>query len=183
MLLSSLELRSDRLVLREFREDDRFAVHEYASDLEVVRYMPFGPNSEEQTSAFIRRSLASREDDPRRSFELAVTLADTGRLIGGCGIRASCPEHRSGDMGYCLRRDVWGRGYATEAGRLLLDFGFDTLGLHRIWATCDVDNFPSARVLEKLGMKREGQMREDSWVRGRWRSSCLYAVLESERVP
>lgn len=182
MPLSSLELRSDRLVLREFRENDRAAVHEYASDLEVVRYMPFGPNTDEQTAEFIQRSMANREEDPRRSFELAVTLAGDGRLIGGCGIRASSPQHSSGDMGYCLRRDAWGRGYATEAGRLLVDFGFDTLGLHRIWATCDVDNAASARVLEKLGMKREGEMREDSWVRGRWRSSCLYAVLENERV-
>ena len=176
-----VELTGERIVLREFREGDEAHVHEYASDLEVVRYMPWGPNSEEDTAAFVQRSLDSQQQDPRVTFEFAVTLAPDGRLIGGCGIRASNPAHRSGDMGYCLRRDAWGLGYGTEAGRLIRDFGFDVLGLHRIWATCDVDNAASAHVLEKLGLKREGHMKEDSWIRGRWRSSFLYAILEDER--
>ena len=67
-----------------------------------------------------------------------------------------------------------------QAARGLLAFGFETLGLHRIAATCDTGNVGSARVLEKIGMRREALFREDSLLRGRWRDSFLYAVLEHE---
>ena len=71
-------------------------------------------------------------------------------------------------------------GYATEASEALLAFGFDKLELHRVIATCDVGNASSARVLEKIGMRREAQFREDAWIRGVWRDSYLYAILEEE---
>lgn len=182
MARNPIELTGERVILREFRLGDAPRVHQYASDLEVVRYMPWGPNNEEQTAEFIERSLASQDEEPRVSFEFAVTLRDGGKLIGGSGIRLSGPANRSGDMGYCLRRDAWGQGYGTETARLLVTFGFEDLDLHRIWATCDAENVASAQVLEKVGMTREGHMRDDSWIRGRWRSSYLYAILEDDRA-
>ena len=126
------------------------------------------------------RALAAQAEAPRTKFEFAVTLAESGRLIGGCGIRAASRGNRSADMGYCLRKDAWGRGYATEAAEAVLAFGFDVLNNHRIVATCDTENLASARVLEKLGMRREAHFREDARLRGRWRDSYLYAVLEQE---
>ncbi|MBM3308022.1 MAG: GNAT family N-acetyltransferase [Candidatus Eisenbacteria bacterium] len=173
-------LTTDRLVLREFREDDWSAVHEYASDPEVVRYMPWGPNSEEDTRAFIERALALRSGDPRKGYEFAVTLRDGGRLIGGCGIHAMSLANRSAFIGYCFHPDAWGHGYATEAARALVEFAIGTLGLHRVAATCDIENAASARVLEKAGMRREGHFREDALVRGRWRDSYQYALLDHE---
>ena len=86
-------------------------------------------------------------------------------------------------MGYCLRRDAWGLGLGTEAARGLIGFGFERLGLHRIWATCDTGNARSARVLERAGMVLEGTMRDDTWLRGHWRSSHLYSILDSEWDP
>lgn len=173
-------ITTPRLVLRDFNEEDWRAVHEYATDLEVVRYMPWGPNSEKETSAFIERVLAAQDERPRTKFEFAVTLGESGTLIGGCGIRVASKRDRSANMGYCLRRDAWGRGYATEAAAAVLEFGFDVLNSHRIFATCDTENLASARVLEKVGMRREGHFREDTRIRGRWRDSYLYAVLEHE---
>jgi ribosomal-protein-alanine N-acetyltransferase len=175
-----LPARTERLVLREFLERDWMVVHEYASDPEVVRYMPWGPNTEEDTREFIRRALAAQKKEPRTTFELAVTRADTGRLVGGCGVRISNPADRGGDMGYCLRRDQWGFGLGTEAALAILGFGFGQLGLHRIIATCDTKNEASSRVLEKAGMRREGHFRSDSMMHGVWRDSYLYAVLEDE---
>ncbi len=173
-------IETEGLVLREFRRDDREKVHEYAVDPEVCRYMPWGPNTEDETSAFVERAMASWHRDPRLHFELAVTLKETGRLIGGAGIRAADECFRTADMGYCLRRDSWGKGLATEAAAGLIGFGFKQLGVHRIWATCDTGNVRSAHVLEKAGMKLEGTMRDDTWLRGHWRSSRLYSILESE---
>jgi RimJ/RimL family protein N-acetyltransferase len=178
--VESIEITTDRLLLREFRDDDWSAVHEYAVDPEVVRYMPWGPNTEDETRAFIARALAAQADEPRTKYELAVALRGSGRLIGGCGIRIARPADRGGDMGYCLHRGYWGHGYASEAARAIAAFGFERLGLHRVWATCDTENDASARVLEKLGMRREARFREDTRLRGQWRDSYLYAVLEHE---
>lgn len=175
-----IPIRTERLVLRDFVEDDRGAVHEYGSDPEVVRFMPWGPNSAEDTHAFIGRAIAAQCEQPRDKFEFAVTLACSGRLIGGCGIRISAPSERGADMGYCLRRDHWGQGFGTEASRAIIGFGFEQLGLHRIIATCDVENRASAYVLQKTGMRREGHFRGDSEIRGEWRDSYLYAILEGE---
>ena len=173
-------IEAERLVLREFRWDDWESVHEYAVDPEVYHYMPWGPNSEDETRAFVERAIASRHRDPRLHFELAVTVRENGRLIGGAGIRAADESFRAADMGYCLRRDAWGLGFGTEASKGLIGFGFKRLGLHRIWATCDTGNARSARVLEKAGMELEGTMRDDTWLRGQWRSSLLYSILDSE---
>lgn len=173
-------LTVDRLALREFAQDDWQAVHEYAADPEVVRYMTWGPNDEEQTRGFIRRGMAGQEEFPRRKYELAIVLQAETRLIGGCGIVVSDPDDNGGWIGYCFNRRYWGQGYATEAATALLAFGFAQLGLHRIWATCDPANLASAHVLEKSGMQREGHLREHKWEKGRWRDSLLYAVLEHE---
>jgi RimJ/RimL family protein N-acetyltransferase len=180
MSMPLLPLQTERLILRDFEEDDWAAVHVYATDPEVVRFMPWGPNEEATTKSYIASVLAGRRASPRRSFELAVTRRADGRLIGGCGFHASDLHNREGWIGYVFRRDSWGQGYATEAARALLALGFDQFQLHRIFATCDPRNHGSAHVLEKIGMQREGHLRENKWLKGSWRDSFLYAILEPE---
>jgi ribosomal-protein-alanine N-acetyltransferase len=175
-----MELRTERLLLREFVEDDWPAVHEYGSDPEVVRFMPWGPNTEDDTRAFVARALAAQREEPRREYHAAATLLDGGRLIGACSLHLGNPLHRSAMLGYCYARASWGHGYATEAARALVGFGFRELGLHRVWASCDAENIASARVMEKIGMTREGRLRQDANLHGRWRDSYVYGVLEGE---
>ena len=179
-LNATLPLETERLTLRDFEGADWAAVHRYASDYHVVRFMAWGPNNEQETRAFVARAIAYGAETPRTRYQLAVTQNGGGGLIGGCGLVVSAPESRAGWIGYCFRRDVWGRGFATEAARALLAFGFEHLGLHRIFATCDTENLASARVLEKCGMVREGRLREHKWIKERWRDSFLYAVLDRE---
>ena len=171
-------IQADRVLLRDSEQADWQAVHSYASDPEVVRYMDWGPNTEDETKSFVKRSITSQQEEPRRDFELAVVLE--GRLIGGCGIYISDPRNREGWIGYCLNRGFWGRGIGTETARAIVAFGFDRLGLHRIFATCDPENVASARVLEKTGMHREGLLRERKWTKGRWLDCVLYAILDHE---
>lgn len=166
-------------MLRELRPADLAAVHAWAADPEVVRYEPWGPNTPEQTAEYLKRSLAARGEEPRSLFELGFVLKETEGLIGAGGLRIRSREHSEADIGYTLRRDAWGRGYATEAAGALVELGL-RLGLHRIWATCHVDNLRSARVLEKLGMRREGRLRENVLQRGVWRDSYLYAVVAGD---
>jgi RimJ/RimL family protein N-acetyltransferase len=144
--------------------------------------MNWGPNKEEETKAFIERALAGKNEQPRRNYTLAIVVRNEDKLIGGCSINVSNPENREGWIGYCLNRRFWGRGYATETAKALVDFGFTRLSLHRIFATCDPANAASAHVLEKVGMEREGRIREHVWAKGKWRDSLLYAVLEQEHA-
>jgi RimJ/RimL family protein N-acetyltransferase len=163
--------------LRELEEVDWPAVHSYASDPEVTRYMDWGPNTEEETKAFIQRSIAGRKEQPRKVYELAVALKKDGTLIGSCGIHVSDLNNREGWVGYCLNSHFWGQGYGTETASALLKFGFDQLRLHRIFALCDPDNAASARVLEKIGMQREGILRARKLRRGQWHDELLYAII------
>lgn len=174
--LTSLETK--RLVLRKYREDDFQAVHEYGSDPEVTRFVPFGPNTLEDTQGFMDRTLSSYSDPDSKELKWAITLNDTGQLIGGGGIRIGKEENAS--IGYVLNRRFWGKGYATETANALLTFGFTRLNLHRMVATCDPENWASAHVMEKIGMRREGHFMEDVQIRGEWRNSYLYAILEKE---
>lgn len=179
-MVDGVTIETGRLVLREFRREDWESVHEYAVDAVVYRYMPWGPNSEDETKAFIDRAIARRTEEPRLHFELAVTIAEDGRLIGGAGVRAADARFHSADMGYCLRADAWGRGMGTETASGLVAFGFGRLRVHRIWATCDTANTRSAHVLEKVGMTLEGTTRDSARLRGQWRSSHVYSILETE---
>ena len=170
-------IQSERLTLREFQADDLDAVHSYGSDLEVVRYMPWGPNSEEETRDFLERAQSYAAADPRVGYELAVVQTSADRLIGGIGLDANDQQAM---LGYCFARPAWGQGFATEAVRLILDFAFNTLDVHRVWAGCDSENAASARVLEKVGMRREGCFKHDYQIRGVWRDTLAFAILSDE---
>jgi RimJ/RimL family protein N-acetyltransferase len=176
----NVRIETARLVLRELEESDFETVHSFASDPDTVGYMKFGPNSPEDTRAFLARVAEHRAENPRLTFELAVTLKDGGAQIGDCGLHITDAESGQAFIGYILHRDFHGRGYGTEAAGGLLRFGFEQMGLHRVYATCDVRNRPCARVMEKCGMRREGCLREHVRVKGTWRDSYLYAILESE---
>ncbi|MGH2492375.1 MAG: GNAT family N-acetyltransferase [Candidatus Limnocylindria bacterium] len=170
---------SPRLVLREFAPDDALAVQRYAGDAEVLRYLSWGPNDLDATRGFLARVAEHASRAPRQMFELAVVRRDDDELIGGLGLVQRSSLLRDASVGYVLRRDSWGHGYATEAVRSVVEYGFGTPCLHRIWATCDVDNVASARVLEKAGMRREGMLRSYMPRREGWRDSYLYALIDS----
>ena len=111
---------------------------------------------------------------------MGLTRRESGELIGGCGLRVVRPDAAEGEIGYVLRRDCWGQGLVPEAVGSLVALGFDELALHRISATTDPQNIASARVLEKCGFRLEGCLRDHDRVKGRWRSSLVFGLLEDE---
>lgn len=175
-------IKTDRLILREYRETDFEGVHIYSKDPETVKFMLWGPNTPEDTHNFIQLAIAQQSIETRVNYHFVVTLRETGQIIGGCGIHLRRPEHRGAEIGYCFNQQFWGQGYATEATGALLKFGFKDLGLHRIIATCDPHNLGSERVMQKNGLRKEAHFVEELW-QGKfneWRDSLLYAILESE---
>ena len=173
-------LTTDRLRLREYVSDDWHTVLAYQSDPRYLRYYPWTQRTAEDVQAFVQRFIDWQDEQPRTRFQFAITLRSEGRLIGSCGIRKETATSQQADLGYEIAPSHWGRGYATEAARAVLAFGFDELELHRIQAFCLAENTASARVLEKLGMQREGRLRENRWMKGRWWDSLVYGILQDE---
>jgi ribosomal-protein-alanine N-acetyltransferase len=175
-------IRTARLLLREFRESDFDDVHAYAVDPAVARFMDWGPNGRLETVEFMDRKRAEQANWPRDEVSLAIEHLADGRLIGSIRLAVSDRANLTGDFGYSLNSAYWRLGYATEAARAVVDVGFNLLGLHRIWAECDIQNVGSWRVMEKLGMRREGHFRDGKLIKGAWRDRYLYAVLAEEWI-
>ncbi|WP_285661927.1 GNAT family N-acetyltransferase [Actinorhabdospora filicis] len=128
---------------------------------------------------YLREQLGTLEDPERARYKLALTL--DGRVIGTGGIELR--GRHTGEVGYVLAHDQWGKGLATEAAALLIDFAFDDLGLHRVIGHTDPANIGSRRVLEKCGLSFEGVHRSDTLQRGEWRDSAAYAIVEDDPRP
>ena len=176
----TMYLETRRLILRDYTPDDWPAVDAYTSDPEVVQYLSFGPTTPEQTREHLRWAMRAAAEQPRSFYELAVVLRAEQRLIGTANLQVDHRERRQAYFSYLFHRDYWGQGYATEAIRRLIHFGFTELHLHRVADDCDARNLASVRVMEKLGMRREGHLRETIWKDGRWYDEYLYAILAHE---
>lgn len=174
-------LETDRLILRKFTEDDFTAVHSYASCADNVTYMIWGPNSEEQTRIFISMAIAEAGAVPCTNYQFAAVLKDTGNLIGACNLTLSGDD---AEIGWILHRDYWKQGYGTEMGKALLEFGFGELNSHRIIAHCNAENYGSYRVMENIGMRREGLFLEGRPARmpsdKKHTDELVYAILKDE---
>jgi len=173
-------LATDRLVLRDFTPADVDAVHTYAADPEVCRYVDWGPNTPQQTREFVDEMVAAASQPGRASVNWAVTV--DGALVGACMIAVTSAQHRRGELGYVLAREHWGRGYATEAASAVLAFARDDLGLVRVEATCRPGNVGSQRVLRRLGMQPEGVLRSHMVIRGQREDSLLFAVVADDAL-
>lgn len=174
-----MQRTTERLTLRELAPADWPAVLAYHNDPRYQRFYEQEGSTPAAAQAFVQMFVGQQAERPRTKFQLALTLGD-GPLIGNCGIRMSAPGACEADIGYELAPAHWGRGYASEAARALLAFGFGELRVHRIWAQCVAENRASARVLEKIGMRQEGRLREREFFKGRWWDTLLFAILEHE---
>lgn len=186
------ELITKRLVLREFKTSDFDAVHEYASDPDVAKYMTWGPDTEADTKLFLNKTMKHRRQKPRREFVLAVCLnrgQEAGSrvqkkntnlpftVIGCVGLHVEKGKNMEAFISYCLNKKYWGCGYAFEAASSLINYGFNVLKIHRISAYCHPNNTQTHRVLEKLGMTYEGYLRDKLYFKGGWHDALVYSVI------
>jgi [ribosomal protein S5]-alanine N-acetyltransferase len=172
-------LTTERLVLRPFVGDDAFDVERLAGQREIADTTLNIPHPYPRGAAaeWIRLQGSAWIDGSSVTF--AIVGRKTSALVGAISLMIK-REHRRAELGYWIALDCWKRGYATEAGQRLIDFGFDTLGLHRIEARHFLRNPASGRVMEKLGMTKEGVEREHIIKWGRYESLAVYSILESE---
>jgi RimJ/RimL family protein N-acetyltransferase len=162
----SYSIETPRLLLRDFVPADWTAVHAYAGDPEVVRFMNWGPNSEADSRAFVARAIAMAQCQPRRTYHLAVVIRQSGELIGGVALKTSDSDPLCGELGYTLHPAAWRQGFATELSQAVIRFAFLDLNLCRIWATCRPENVGSYRILKKVGLQFEEYIQNERMVRG-----------------
>ena len=173
-------LTTARLTLRPFGHDDAWDVERLAgmreiadTTLNIPHPYPVGA-----ARAWIENQRPAWENGTGVTFAIVETR--TGELVGAISLMLIRLEHRRAELGYWIARDRWNNGYATEAGRRLLAYGFDVLGLHRIEARHFQRNAASGRVMKKLGMQQEGIERDWAIKWDRFESSVVYSILEPE---
>jgi RimJ/RimL family protein N-acetyltransferase len=174
-------LETERLVLRPYEEGDLHDLHRMHSDEEVARYLYNEPRTLEETRALLGRKIAGAELEAEGDWiSAAVVARETGQLVGDLALHWVSEPHKTGEIGFIFDPAQQGRGYATEAARAFLRVAFDEFGFHRVIGRTEARNAASARVLEKLGMRREALLVENEWVKGEWQSELVYAMLDRE---
>lgn len=174
----TVRIFGDLVAIREFVRSDAEDVQRIVGDDRVTNWLSYDSRGKKETLAMLDRMKASSEENPRTDYSLAVVTPPSDRVIGFCRIGLS--GVKAGKLGYAIAYDEWGKGYATDVARTMVDFGFQKLGLHRISAAIAPDNTTSIKVVEKLGFSREGILRDHVFSNGAWRDSVLYSILQPE---
>lgn len=178
-MFSPFTLTTARLALRFLRDEDAAALYPIYSDTEAMAYWSTAPWTDPaQAAAFVADTLANY--DKGTALCLAITLAETGELVGVCKLYAFSRQNRRCDIGYMLGRAHWGKGYMQEALPALIRHAFGPLELRRIEADIDPRNSGSARLLERLHFRHEGHMRERWIVDGQVCDTDFYGLLRSD---
>ncbi|HWE91651.1 MAG TPA: GNAT family protein [Pseudonocardiaceae bacterium] len=167
-----------RVRLREFRPSDLDDSMAVVGDDRVTRWLSFDSLTVEQQEQRLNDAITRAHHSPRTEYYLAVTPQDKDRLIGF--VRLGFSGVRAAKLGYAIAFDHWGHGYATDAARSMIGYGFHSLGLHRITAAIGPDNAASIALADRLGFTHEGRLRDHVHTNGMWRHSELYSLLENE---
>jgi RimJ/RimL family protein N-acetyltransferase len=174
-------LTTERLLLREFIENDWHTVFAYQSDPRYLWSTPWTHRLPEDVERLVQDFIGWQHEEPRCKYQLAIELQTTHVLIGTCGIRMVTVHAQEAELGYEVHPDSWRQGYATEAAWHMLTFGFETLRLQRVWAQCLAENTASVRVLERLGMHQTGCQRpQQTWGQHRRWVHDVYTIDRAE---
>lgn len=179
--VSAVELRTARLRLRPFTEADLPVFVAYRQDPEVARYQGWDDTfSAQEGRALFDRQRGVAPGTPGVWFHFGFEPAAGGPLLGDCVLHVREDDPRQGEIGFTLARGHQGKGYAAEAVGAVLDYAFGTLGLHRVVAITDARNAAAARLLERVGMRREGHYLQNVWFKGAWGDELSFALLHDE---
>jgi [ribosomal protein S5]-alanine N-acetyltransferase len=173
------ERGTERLLLRRLAIGDlpRFLV--YRNDPTVLKYDGADAMTEEEARQFLEEVSTRPLGVPGEWCQIAIELPGAG-IIGDCGFQVDRDRPYTGELGYRLDTRQWGRGYGAEAVTGVLDWAFDTLGLHRVIALIDTRNTHSYRLVERLGFRREGEFRAAYQEPDGWSDEYLYAMLDED---
>jgi RimJ/RimL family protein N-acetyltransferase len=173
-----LPLAVNGLVIRRIGPTDHDDLLEYWSAIEVARYQFWEPFTSDQIAAIIESQLELHPGDPGVALVLAAEL--NGKVIGDCQLTITSLDDRQAEIGFAFNPGFAGQGFATQAVAAVLGFRFLQLGMHRIVAGTDVRNERSWKLMERIGMRREAHFVHDTFAKGEWVDTYVYAMLDSE---
>lgn len=175
-------LKSARLQLALVSLADLTFIHELLSHEETDRYNTLGtPASMDETTEIVAPWINENQKDTIVNYTWMISSLHNQEPIGLFGLKLSNDKYRRGEVWYKIHPNQWKKGYATEALERVIQFAFDNCNLHRIQAGCAVDNIGSIRVLEKVGMIKEGRGRKLLPLRTGWSDNFEFSILESDQ--
>ncbi|HEY1062654.1 MAG TPA: GNAT family N-acetyltransferase [Daejeonella sp.] len=179
--MGGIVLKSERIHIRSILYSDLEAIHNLHSLSETDRFNTLGiPENIEQTAAIINLWLSENNKEKIQKFTFAVELIEGKKFIGLIALNLGKEKFQTAEVWYKFHPAFWNKGYATEALKKIIDFGFKELKLYRIEAGCAIENIASIKVLEKVGMIREGQKRKVLPLKTGWSDNFEYAILSTD---
>ncbi|MFE8700031.1 GNAT family N-acetyltransferase [Cytobacillus sp. FJAT-54145] len=168
-----MNITTERLLIREFKPQDWHGLYEYTSDSVVMTYIPEGVFTEENAKEFVNKNVG------QNAKSYPVFLKDNQTLIGHI-VFYKCFGDHTYEIGWVFNPKFYNKGYASEAALATLKYAFEELSAHRIIATCQPENTGSYRVMEKIGMRREGFFKKCIPHGDKWWDEYYYAILDEE---
>ena len=179
--MNNIFLKTERLNLRPILETDIENIHELHSLAETDKYNTLGiPNNIDETKIILEKWITENNLEINKSYIFAVELNNENQFIGLIGINLGKEKYKNAEVWFKFHSKFWNKGYGTETLKKILNFGFESLNLHRIEAGCAVDNIGSVSVLEKVGMKREAHTRKLLPLKSGWSDNYGYAILSTD---
>jgi len=177
-----MKILTERVKLRLIELSDLNSIHELHSLPETDEYNTLGiPKSIEETKAIIKPWVEENLLDEIKNYTFAIEQRKTGKFMGLFGLKLGSKKYKRGEIWYKIHTNFWNKGYATESLKSMINFGFNSLKLHRIEAGCAVKNIGSINVLEKSGMIKEGRGRQILPLRSGWSDNFEYSILDTDR--
>lgn len=172
---------TERLTFRRMNDADQDAVFRLFSDPDAMQFWSSPPMaSRKEAITYLEED--QQFNDSGEGVQLGLILRETEELVGTCTFHKWSRSNRRAEVGYMLRRDLWGKGLMSEALSAFLAYGFEVMNLHRVEADIDPANLVSAKLLERLGFQREGLLRERWIVNGVVSDTAYYGLLAHERL-
>lgn len=172
-------IKTDHLILRPYVPGDAASIKHNVSQMDIAATTINLPHPYPDGAAEDWIKTQAEDFKKGTQVQFAIVLASDDQFIGGIGLKIE-PRHLRGELGYWIRKAYWKNGYCTEAAKAMLKYGFLTHGLNRIHATFMNHNLASGRVLQKIGMKREGLLRQYYERFGSFRDMEMYSILSNE---
>ncbi len=177
--MTNIEINTPRLSLRDFQEGDITDYQRLGQNPEAIEYYSQGVAEWGDHVLFLSRLFSTWQAEvPRRNY--AFTILVNSHFAGVTSIRMDSRAVHQGAVGCGLAYEYWSRGYASEALTAVINFGFSKLGFHRIYAETLSDNLTAIRLLKRLGLRMEGELSQNQYIKGLWRNTMVFGILEDE---
>lgn len=179
-----MQYQSERLIFREFTKDDFALFYSVFSNELVMNYALIDKfETKESILPYFNKVLANNETiKDRKAYEYAIFHKDSNEFIGFADVEIYIQNSHggNGEIGYFMLPEHWGKGYATEIATTMLTICFNHIKLHRVCASCNINNKSSENIMKKIGMKKEGVFKKARFKHGEWVDELRYSILIEE---